>query len=331
MDVVRLAIVAVVSFGFASPLALADSDQERAAAQAKEPPKPWKHVRGYGRVLDLRTLPLIIDKSGLYAIDRDWQLPDSAESVSANGLIQITAADVTLDLHGFEIDSDPGNGTLLVISGTSAEVRNGKLTACCTDGARAVRATSSANLHHLSVYSYDVMEFDVTSRFADSEIVARVGLSFAGGARVERNVINCNFACITVLGDDGFVLNNRVMPWQGGVFEIMGDRNIVADNIVDASNSIDVDDPFEIGGDRNVVRNNTVIPGGELRAAFSISGTANTLDGNISAPPNPTGRAPVGMAFTADGNFYGDNRMAARVPFDLGATVQADWGGNVGY
>ena len=37
------------------------------------------------------------------------------------------------------------------------------------------------------------------------------------------------------------------------------------------------------------------------------------------------------MEFTANGNYYGNNRMAAQVPFALGGTVQTDWGGNVGY
>jgi hypothetical protein len=64
---------------------------------------------------------------------------------------------------------------------------------------------------------------------------------------------------------------------------------------------------------------------------WAISGTANTLDGNVAAPGRFGERARTGMAFTADGNFYGDNRMAAQTPFVVGGTVQTDWGGNVGY
>ena len=69
---------------------------------------------------------------------------------------------------------------------------------------------------------------------------------------------------------------------------------------------------------------------------WRIGGTANTLDGNIGAPSESLGlpravRARIGMQFTAEGNYYGDNRMAAEVPFALGGTVQTDWGGNVGY
>jgi hypothetical protein len=334
MDGTRLLLVAAGCCALAGPVALAQSDGE-IAAQAARPngaPKPWKNVRGFGRVLDLTKLPLVIDEPGLYAIDRNWELPDSAANLTLDGLIQITADDVTLDLHGFEILSDPGQGIVLLITGNRAEVRNGGLAACCSDGANAVHATRGVRLHHLSVFSYDVMDFegDGTS-FTDSAIVPRVGMTFANFSAVERNTIACNFECVTLHGDDNRVVSNRVNPRQGGVFQIGGDRNIVADNIVNAVESIDIDDPFEIEGDSNVVRNNTVLMGGVLQNVISVSGTANTIDGNIGAPPVPGGRAPVGILFTADGNFYGDNRMAAQVPFALGGTVQTDWGGNHGY
>jgi hypothetical protein len=31
------------------------------------------------------------------------------------------------------------------------------------------------------------------------------------------------------------------------------------------------------------------------------------------------------------GNFYGNNRVAAPVPFNVGTTTQTAWGGNVGF
>jgi hypothetical protein len=119
--------------------------------------------------------------------------------------------------------------------------------------------------------------------------------------------------------------------FQGGGIGIIGDRNVVASNVIDVSNAVDAGEVVDVGGDTNVVRGNTVLLGGITRAIYRISGTANTLDGNIAAAPTATERAQTGMLFTADGNFYGDNRMAAQVPFLLGGTVQTDWGGNVGY
>jgi hypothetical protein len=329
MDVARFVLGAVVFLGFAVPTAFAQTDKEVAMEAAKGGAvKPWKHVRGFGRVLNLTKLPVVIDEPGLYAIDRNWRLEQPGGVFE---LIQITADEVTLDLHGFEILADPGQGTLLVITGGFAEVRNGELSACCTDGGVAVQATRAARLHHLSIFSYDAMTFEGGTSLTDSEIVPRVGMSFDSFAVLERNVIRCNFACVTLLGDDNRLLNNTVIPWQGGVIDVLGDRNIVANTVVDATNSVDIDDPFQIAGDRNVVRDNTVLIGGDLNHVFTISGTANTLDGNIASPPVPGGRAPVGMQFTASGNYYGDNRMAAVVPFAFDGTVQTNWGGNVGY
>jgi hypothetical protein len=89
---------------------------------------------------------------------------------------------------------------------------------------------------------------------------------------------------------------------------------------------------YIVGGDRNVVRDNTIISGIPGGTAFAVRGTGNTLDGNIAAGREPEFPATnVGIAFTADGNYYGDNRMGSNVPFSLNGTVQTDWGGNVGY
>jgi hypothetical protein len=64
---------------------------------------------------------------------------------------------------------------------------------------------------------------------------------------------------------------------------------------------------------------------------FDVSGIGNTLDGNIAAPGVRGMAARTGIEFTADGNYYGGNRLAATGPFALGATTQTDWGGKVGY
>ena len=107
----------------------------------------------------------------------------------------------------------------------------------------------------------------------------------------------------------------------------------MANTVMDRTDQVDYFPAFDIKGDHNLVRGNTVILGGAEagQPLFAISGTGNTLDANIVPPPSPGQRALTGMQFTADGNFYGDNRMAAQVPFALGGTVQTDWGGNVGY
>jgi hypothetical protein len=124
------------------------------------------------------------------------------------------------------------------------------------------------------------------------------------------------------------VTDNRIVPYIDDCVEIRGNGNVFANNLIDTSNAEDIS-VFDLQGDHNVVRNNTVLVGRAVYTVLRISGTANTLDGNIAA--SAQGKARFGLEFTVDGNYYGNNRLAAEVPFALGGTVQTNWGGNVGY
>ena len=344
MGVSKLVLVAAAALGLGLPAAEAQNVDELAveSAQGRGALKPWKNVRGFGRVLDLSKFPVVIDEPGLYAIDRNWRIPPAATAATLE-LIRITASGVTLDLHEFQILADVGGAsgsavTLLVITGSGAEIRNGGLFACC-EGIFTLRSTGvGTKLHHLSVGVHESMTFDADhASLSDSTIEVRVAVRLAGRSDVQRNTISCNRGqhCIRLLGDGNQVTDNNVSLGQGGGIGILGHRNVVANNVIDAI-ADDPSDAFVVEGDHNVVRNNTVLVSDRLRSVVRISGTANTLDGNIGAPGVPVPGVPrmqarVGMEFTADGNFYGDNRMAAEVPFALGGTVQTDWGGNVGY
>ena len=91
---------------------------------------------------------------------------------------------------------------------------------------------------------------------------------------------------------------------------------------------------IQIEGDRNTIMHNSLNPtshAGGLDIGITVQGEMNVLDGNIlNTSPEGAGNG-TGIEFLSDGNFYGNNRMNALVPFDLGATVQTDWGGNVGF
>src|SRR5688572_11585649 len=123
------------------------------------------------------------------------------------------------------------------------------------------------------------------SRREHHEPEGRAGMDFASFASLQRNTIICNRGrCATFLGDNNRVTDNSMAPYQGGVIHMMGDGNIIADNVIDASNAIDVLEWVFVEGDSNVVRANTVILGGNIDdPIFTIGGTANTLDGNIVA------------------------------------------------
>ena len=334
MDVTRFVCAVLLSSGFAAPAVHAQTVGAQ-AARAPAAQKPWRQVTGIGRVLDLSKAPIVIDEPGLYAIQRDWEIASTAADVNPE-LIRITADNVTLDLRGFQISVDisaPPSSTLLVITGRGAEVRNGGLATCC-DGSVAIRATMGPQLHHLSIFSYETMTLEGNgTALTDSRVSLRAEAHFSSFSTVQRNTIACNrgIRCLTFV-EGNVISDNTLTLFQGGGIEFVGDRNVAANNIIDATSAPDAFEAFDVEGDANVVRNNTVVTG-EFNGhpLFAISGTANTLDGNIGAPSDPARREAVGMRFTADGNFYGDNRMAAQVPFDLGGTVQTDWGGNAGY
>ena len=336
MDAIRAFLVVVVCLGAAGPVAQA---QDRAvaaeSARVKGPVNPWTQVRGFGRVLDLSNPPVVIDEPGLYAIDKDWSIPRATTEVVPE-LIQITADNVTLDLHDYEIVIETAftSATLLVISGGDAEVRNGTLAACC-EAATAIRGTRAPRLHHVSISSWENVTFVAGVSITDSRVAPRFEMRFEGRADLERNSIECNrgFYCIRLLGDENRFVDNKMRTSQGGGLEVVGNGGLVANTVMDRTDQVDYFPAFDIKGDHNLVRGNTVILGGAEagQPLFAISGTGNTLDANIVPPPAPGQRALIGMQFTADGNFYGDNRMAAQVPFALGGTVQTDWGGNVGY
>jgi hypothetical protein len=293
--------------------------------------KPWKYVRGFGRVLDLTKLPVVIDEPGHYALQRDWVLTGYR---LGGDVISVTADNVEIDLHGFDIEIrlDDVTSTLLAVSGDQVTVRNGTLSACC-EGAAAFGSTGNVTrLEHLEVSGQETMQLEgASTTITDSDIHARWGITVNERSVVQRNSLGCRTACLTLQGDGNALIDNRFgFADADFVVKVGGDANVIERNMMDNDFAVP-GTAYTVDGDRNVIRDNT-ITGGGADLAFEVRGTANTLDGNIVAPPGEASRATrVGIDFTADGNYYGDNRMGAIVPFNLNGTVQTDWGGNVDY
>ena len=156
----------------------------------------------------------------------------------------------------------------------------------------------------------------------------------AGRSNLERNAITGVWVTVSLTGDGNRVLDNRLVPLRLRGVRILGDGNVVANNVMDVTRADEAAMGSIVEGDYNVLRSNTVLAGVDMR---TLAPLGNQRHGEHArrqhrgAAPTPTERARVGMWFTADGNYYGDNRMAAEVPFELGGTVQTDWGGNVDY
>jgi len=338
MSISKQVLIAAAALATAAPATQAQIDGGQAVqgAPAHGIPKPWKSVRGFGRVLDLSKPPVVIDEPGLYAIQQSWLFPRATTEVVPE-LIEITADNVTLDLHGFTISAESSlpPATVFVITGKNAELRYGGIEARDITAALAVSG-GGPSLHHLSVASEErgiTFECDGAT-ISDSHILGPIVL--AGASSLERNTLRSFGAnTVSLVGDGNRVMNNRIFPFRAddGV-RITGNGNLVANNVLDAGPEGSVHTGFGVDGDYNVLRGNTVL--GPPSTNLRIVGTGNALDGNIAPPPasDPDEAGPlarVGMEFTADGNYYGNNRMAALVPFALGGTLQTDWGGNVGY
>ena len=287
-------------------------------------------------ILDLSVLPVIVEQSGYYILDRDWSIAFDQEP------LQIVADRVILDFRGFEIeklDLPRGSNAAIVINGDRVTLRNGRVnaideTAVATEGAETLIEgmwMSAASGVTVALWGQDgtirastIESGDATAIWARSNTTVQGNVIFghAGSVRIDSsatqvsildNDISCSqasFGCVRVLGSESIVARNRTSgadDLSGTAFiTVEGSHNLILDNAFSA------DDP---GG-----------------SAILVEGSANVVRGNIVAAPVSTASPwPSGIRFTRDGNFYGGNNVWAIVPFDLGATVQTDLGGNLGF
>ena len=302
------------------------------------PPPPTSGGAG-ARVLDL-SAPVSITEPGRYVLDRDWDASGLGLAPSQS-LLGISADNVTVDMQGFGVS---GALLLVAITGNSATVENGRL----STAGRAIIGGGSRSL-------IDAMRITGTlDLFGGGVVLANSNIS--GSMMIERGVIVRNNLITSGSGtpwavrvsEGAFVVDNQLRC--GGTTCVTIDRsnNVVSGNVISSrGTAIKVE-----GGGNQVFDNNVLVNtigwvadihlepvyvylSGDV--AIDVAGGGNTLRGNY-VEPFPIGFVPdlitqanpwrVGMRFTAGGNLYGDNVIGAEVPFDLGATVQRDLGGN---
>jgi hypothetical protein len=277
------------------------------------------------RILDLSTTPVEITEPGVYVLDRDW----FALSPHERSAIVIEADDVTLDLQGFEL-SVVYSG--VVSRGQNVTIRNGRIIAAQRDeqgpaiftyGSRSliesVRASGGKGpvisvsgigsaLTNSTVVSQGgslallVHAYDDTIVRGNQIIGGLTSMRVNSRATIVDNVVTCGLTCIDVEGDNNTVSGNKLI---GRGILIRADHNHVFGNVLGCSS----------------------------RTAIAVEGLGNTIRDNLvpSCTGLGTGIQEAGILFTRDGNFYGDNIVWAALPFAVGATVQTDLGGNVGF
>lgn len=147
------------------------------------------------------------------------------------------------------------------------------------------------------------------------------------GSTLERNTFRCASPdCGVEIGDDTRVVDNVWRNYEDSeALVVTGNGNLIERNTFGASDRTSV----EVRGRGNLLRANTFNVDGFSGPVIEIANGANVLEANVVLPTPDGDRAGVGIRFTADGNAFGNNRLGALVPVDVGATVQTDWGGNV--
>ena len=141
-------------------------------------------------------------------------------------------------------------------------------------------------------------------------------LSVGSEAEVTFSSLRCGeTACITANGTNIEIHSNRLSGTGGaGVLLSQGSEVAVTHNLF-------INAGIGLTGNDHFIAHNTV--SGDL---ISTIGSGNVVEASIVQNPSGTG-----IRFQQDGNFYGNNRVSAQTPFDLGDTTQTDWGGNVSF
>ncbi|HEX5049724.1 MAG TPA: hypothetical protein VFX89_21600 [Gammaproteobacteria bacterium] len=277
------------------------------------------------RTLDLTSVPTAITQPGTYVARRDWQL-DWGDAPTA---IAVTADDVVIDLRGFKL-TGAGRGILLKIKGNNVTVRGGRLSTGADAGSYAIRSSGAqTRVEDMNIYSLDGLPLAGRGAVVrNSEIHAKFYSVSAGAeAIVEGNTLDAANFALRLDGDGSVAVHNQIVGGSNAV-EVHGNQNLLSDNVITAQGGIDTG--IVVDGSYNTLARNTMLR--QYNTLISVNGMANTIEGTI-APPTPAIEAPSprGIMFLASGNFFGNNRLSASVPYETNGTQQTDWGGNVGY
>ena len=234
---VSLALLLVMASG-------ASAVAEERADSAQHRPK-----QGGARVVSLKTVPLVISEPGTYVLDRSWVVQASPGLV----VVVISASSVVFDLRDFGIRFD-GDGTNVLVEGDNVTMRSGSLSGI-GEGALLHSSGRATILERMDLAAVAGVRLEgVGSRMVDSRVANRFGISFGGGAIVERNEILCVYDCVALFGDRNTFTSNLVDAGEGVLIEVAGDRNFVGWNTLHMSGF----EAVKIGGDHNVVRGNTI-------------------------------------------------------------------------
>jgi hypothetical protein len=282
-----------------------------------------QNPQGHNRLLVPARVPIVIDRPGNYFIDRNWRVRlDEGRRVA----IRVRASSVTLDLRGFALYAE-GDGSTIAVEGSNFTLRNGRVGG--TTNQIVTSGAARTIVRDLTVIGgtggFDMRGSQALVKNIDTEN-SSVFLRGARGA-LDSSRLRCRFPCV-VTSSDGRITNSHIRSSQSEGVILNGDRAVLSGNVITHTEST----ALLIRGNDNVVLNNIFLThedSGPSPSAIYVGGTRNVLRDNL-APPI-LARWGSGITFAGSGNFYGNNQMAADVPFNLVSGDQTDWGGNFGF
>ena len=236
-------------------------------------------------MLDLSQTPVEITSPGVYVLDRNWGTGSDPGSSGANAIV-ITAADVTLDLQGFELRSER---TAIRSTGRNATIRNGRLLASQGLPGIAISASGDGTLID-----------GVRARTGGAIVIEISGV----GSVLQNSYVNIDTGGAGVqAGDDSTLRDNRISSsefisiiaasrttivdndvWcgqQAPCIEVRGTNNIVSRNKVTETRNLS--DGLVIRGDFNQAMENVFIADCESNrtTAIVVEGRGNTIRDNL--------------------------------------------------
>jgi hypothetical protein len=281
------------------------------------------------RVLNLNQFPVVINTPGTYFLNRSWRVRIPADDFVA---VIVGAPDVTIDLRGFTLATS-GEGALVAVRAGASDftLRNGVL-----EGEENYWVDSTAtrtNVRDLTVVAgTSGFNLQGAQALVKNLHVRNSGVALRGaGSLIDSSRISSGRFGAVLIGSHTRVTNSEIRSNQFRSLVVNGDSAVVTNNVL-INTEPSTESPLTLIGDNNMVLNNVFLTeedGLVGVAAIVVEGSSNVLRDNLAPPIR--GRWGTGISFQASGNFYGNNQMAADVPFRLTDTEQTDWGGNFGF
>ena len=271
----------------------------------------------------ISSAPVVINEPGYYYFTNNIEFGDSGANA-----IEVNASGVTIDLMGFTLSNSDSADAGILLNQARAEVRNGAIRGFLTAGIKS--SGDEARVVGLRV----------------SDNTTGINLSGANGyvrnCTVARNSFATGGAGI-ILGVGGIVMDNVVANYGFGIY--IGAVGIIRGNHITACGvgiEAQIDQPYIfnnnvgcsgcVGGDGIGIRVNLDARVSDNTVTFSTAKNIDVVGARNAIEHNLLTMSPVGIAFSAHGNFYSDNRASGcATPWDLGATSQTDGGGNIAF